>query len=360
MAHQQDEMKEPTIYRPAPSSSEDALSLLAVGSALLRYRRTIIVLALLGMGAGLAASLLARRIYSASATFIPEESSGDMTSGLALAASQFGIKVPTGDNGWGTPVYAELLKTRALLEPIAADTLQVPEEGGRRIAVMDLLKIKGSTPALRLERAVRALRRRVSVVEDKKLGGVRLSATTPWPSVSYMVASQLVSGVNQFNLESRKTQAGAERRFVETQALQAERELTEAENRLQDFLQRNRGIGIAGSPELSLMRERLQRDVSFRRESYSSLVKSREEAKISEVRNTPVITVIEQPRVPVLAEPRHTVGKTALGGLAGAVLGIAIAFLANGFAGARTAPSDEAREFFHLVDEATPRFLRRG
>lgn len=353
-------MKEPVIYREPLDRSEEAISLLVVGSAMLRRRRMIIALSLLGAAAGLAAGLLSRPVYSSRATFIPEAPDKQALSGLALAAGAFGVKLPaSGESGWGPPIYAELLKSRELLEPIAGETLAVPEEGGRRIAVADLLRVKGRTPAVRLERSVRALRKKLTVEEDKKIGGVKLTATTRWPSVSYAVASRLVRGVNQFNLESRKTQAGAERRFVEAQAIDAERILRDAENRLQAFLQRNRG-GLAGSPELQLERDRLQRDVTMRQQRYTQLSESQEEAKIREVRNTPVITVIEQPKLPVLAEPRHLVTKALLGAVAGVVLGMVIAFLSQRVAGARTAPSEEAREFFELVDEATPRFLRRG
>lgn len=355
-------MKEPVIYREPLPRIEEAISLLAVGSALLRYRRMIIVLGLLGGTAGLAAGLLSKRVYSARATFIPEEPDKQALSGLAAAAGQFGIKIPSGgESGWGPPIYVELLKTRELLEPIAADTLVVPEEDGRRVAIADLFRVKPGAPPLRLERTVRALRKKLTVEEDKKIGGVKVTVTTRWPSVSFGIANRLVRGVNQFNLESRKTQAGAERRFVETQAIEAERILRDAENRFQLFLQRNRGgLGLAGSPELQLERDRLQRELTLRQQMYTSLLENQEEAKIREVRNTPVITVIEQPKLPVLAEPRHSVTKALLGALAGAVLGVLIAFLSQRVAGARTASSQEATEFFELVDEATPRFLRRG
>ncbi|MEO7501715.1 MAG: hypothetical protein ABIW94_03660, partial [Gemmatimonadaceae bacterium] len=278
----------------------------------------------------------------------------------AMAAGQFGIKLPSsGGSGWGPAIYVELLKTRELLEPIAADTLAVPEENGRRSAIADLFLVKPGAVSLRLERTVRALRKKLTIEEDKKIGGVKLTVTTRWPSVSFGIANQLVRGVNQFNLESRKTQAGAERRFVEAQAIEAERILRDAENRLQLFLQRNRG-GLAGSPELQLERDRLQREVTLRQQRFTSLTESQEEAKILEVRNTPVITVIEQPKLPVLAEPRNSVTKGLLGAVAGAVLGVIIAFLSQRVAGARTASSQEATEFFELVNEATPRFLRRG
>jgi uncharacterized protein involved in exopolysaccharide biosynthesis len=224
---------------------------------------------------------------------------------------------------------------------------------------MDLLRVKPAAAPLRLERTVRALGKKVTVQEDKKLGAVKLTVTTKWPSVSFAVATRLVQGVNQFNLESRKTQAGAERRFVEGQALDAERALRDAEDRLQLFHKRNRG-GVSGSPELALEKDRLDRELTLRQQSYTMLTQSREEAKISEVRNTPVITIIEQPQIPVLPEPRNSVTKALLGGVAGAIFGVIIAFLAQGVSGARTASTEEAREFFELVHEATPRFLRRG
>jgi tyrosine-protein kinase Etk/Wzc len=348
-------MKEPTIYR---ETGAEAISLLAVGTAVLRRRRLIVALSFLGAAAGLASALLSSRIYAANATFIPEEPDNKVTSSLALAAGQFGIKLPSSGGGWGPAVYAELLNSRALLQPIAGDTFQVPELG-RRVALMDLLRVKAAAPSLRLERAVRALSKKVTVQEDKKLGAVRLSVATKWPSVSYAVATRLVQGVNQFNLESRKTQAGAERRFVEAQALEAERALRDAEERLQLFRKSNRG-GVTGSPDLALEKDRLERDVTMRQQNYTSLSQSREEAKISEVRNTPVITVLEQPQLPVLPESRRSISKTLLGGIAGGILGVIIAFLAQGVSGARAGPTQEAREFFELVDEATPRFLRRG
>jgi uncharacterized protein involved in exopolysaccharide biosynthesis len=187
---------------------------------------------------------------------------------------------------------------------------------------------------------------------------VKLSVTTRWPSVSLALAERLVQSVNQFNLETRKSQAAAERRFVEVQVGEAERALREAEDRLQSFLQRNRAI--ADSPELGFQRDRLQREVALRQQVYTSLVQSREEARIREVRDTPVITLLEGPRLPMVGEARKSVKKGLAGGIAGAMLGVLIALVVQGAAGARRASSTEAREFFQLVQEATPQLLRRA
>lgn len=259
--------------------------------------------------------------------------SQESTSGLELAASQFGLRLPNTQGSWGTPLYVELLSSYMLLKPIAVDTLVVREDGGRKTAVMDLLRVPQLPLPQRTERAVRMLRHKILATEDKRLNAVRLAVSTRWPSVSFDVAERLVRGVNQFNLETRKTQATEERRFVEGRATEAERALREAEDRLQRFMQRNRSI--AGSPELTFEQDRLQRDVSLRQSILTSLLQRREEARIREVRDVPVVTVIENPRVPVAAESRRVVMKSVLGWLAATAASLLLGFLLDARALAR-------------------------
>src|SRR2546426_756151 len=107
---------------------------------------------------------------------------------------------------------------------------------GRRVAVMDLLAVKTSKPEERIDRTVIALGEVVKARELKTLNAVEVTVTTRWPSVSLAIANRLVSGVQRFNVETRKSQAGAERQFVEARAEEAQRALREAEDRLQVFL----------------------------------------------------------------------------------------------------------------------------
>ena len=324
---------------------------------LLRSRRVIIALGLGGAATGFTIGMLKPRTYASGATFVPQSPEAPNSS-LALAASQFGFRLPTGSGGWGPPVYVELLRSWALLEPLALDTLVVAEEGNKREKVMDLLKVKEDNPRRRLELTVRRLAGIVDSREIKALGGVQLRVVTKWPSVSLQMAQELVRGVNQFNLEKRKSQAAAERQFVETQATEAERSLRDAEDRLQDFLQSNR-MPANGSSELAFQRDRLQREVGLRQQLYTTLVQSRAEARSREVRDTPVITVLEEPRLAVVPESRRVALKTVVGGLMGGLVGLLIAFLSQGLAGARKTPDETAQEFFRLMEEVTPRILKR-
>jgi uncharacterized protein involved in exopolysaccharide biosynthesis len=305
-------------FRESIQNEDDEISVLAVASVLLRWRRRIVALGGLGMVLGFAAGLSSTRLYVSAAMFMPQ-AEGNTPSAFAQAATQFGIRVPSNGSGWGPPIYVELLHSRALLEPLVLDTLSVAEQGGRRVAVIDLLKVEAPTSAQRTEHAVSALRNLVSADEDKKLGTVSVTVTTPWPSVSLALTERLVRGVNRFNLETRKSQAAAERQFVEARAAEAEVALREAEDRLQVFLQRNRTF--ASSPELGFDRDRLQREVALRQQAYTTLLQSQEEARIREVRDMPVITMLEDPRLPIDPEPRKSAQKGVLGGLVGLMLG---------------------------------------
>ena len=349
-------MTEPTAGPASTYRDDDKISLFAIASVILRWRWQIIALAVLGFVLGLAYALSKPRAYMSSATFIPEAVQGSV-SGLAAAASQLGFTIPSGGGGWGPPMYVELIRSRALLEPIALDTLVVEEEQGRRITLINLLKIKAPTREREVAAAVGALSGMITATEDKKLGGVTVAVKSKWPSVSLALANRLVQRVNQFNLETRKSQAAAERQFVEAQAVESERALRDAEDRLQGFLQANRELG--GSPGLAFERERLQREVARRNQLYTSWLQSREEARIREIRDTPVITVFDTPRLAFTAEPRKSAMKAVLGGITGAMFGVLFAFLADSVAGARRSKREDAEEFFQLIERATPKVLKK-
>ncbi len=330
----------------------DDISLMALASAVIRRRSWITTLAVFGATIGLLTGLLSTRVYRSSATFIPQGAEAGQ-SGLALAASQFGIRVPASGGSWGPAVYVELLGSRAILEPLALDTVTVAEKGGARIAVLDLLGVKGGTREEQLDRTVQQLQLIVKANDVKSLNAVKFSVETRWASVSKQLADALVRGVNDFNYRTRKSQASAEREFVEKQAAAAEHNLRAAEEKLKDFALHNRSLASA---DLVLERERLQRDVALGMQVYTTLLQSREEARIREVRDTPVITLIEVPKRPVSGEARHSVQKAVYGFAAGAVIAVLLALLTEAVRTAEAASTPEGQEFVRLLRAAVPRW----
>lgn len=341
---------------PHNSLLDDDISLLAIGATVLRHARSIALLAFLGGAIGFSWALLTPRTFKADAAFLPE-SGESSSSGIALAASQFGIRLPATGTSWGAPLYVQVLKSRDVLEPMLDDSITVVEQNARHTSIGALFGDPNIPSAARGDAGTRALARAITVSEAKTLGAVNVSVVTAYPSVSLAIVNGLLAGLGRFAIETRKTQASAERQFVDQQTGEASEQLAGAENRLKAFLEANREVGA--SPQLVFERERLQRDVALKQQLYTGLLQNREEARIREVRNTPVFTVIQSPRLPVTPQSRGLGKKTVLGAFAGALIGIVMAFVTQWFDGVRRMSNPDSVEFFRLASALRPRFLRR-
>ena len=92
---------------------------------------------------------------------------------------------------------------------------------------------------------------------------------------------------------------------------------------MERFLRDNRTF--ASSPQLMFENDRLQRDVAMRQQIMAGLTQAYEQARIDEVRNTPVITVVQRPEAPALPDRRRLVLKGLAAIVIGLMLGIGIA-----------------------------------
>ncbi len=310
----------------------DEISLLEIANVLLRHRYRIAGTALVFGLIGALIAVLGGRSYRATAAFVPQ--SGDAQQGrLASLAGQFGVSVPLGDAAGESPAfYAELVRSREILRPIAEASYEVVGPGRglgegerRRGTLAELLEIDARTPELAVQDAIEWLQdEAVTVQTGRETGVVRLEVETPWASLSHAVAGRVIELVNDFNLETRQSRAAAERAFIEERLAEAQDSLLSAEGRLEAFLQGNRQFD--NSPELRFQHDRLQRQVSRNQTIVTSLDQAFEEARVSEVRNTPVITVVEAPARPLEPEPRGLALRVALGVVLGGMVGLFMAF----------------------------------
>jgi uncharacterized protein involved in exopolysaccharide biosynthesis len=218
------------------------------------------------------------------------------------------------------------------------------------VDLMQAFRVQAPTPGIRRERAMERLSQAMTVLASPRTGVISLAVTLRDPVLAEGVARQLIDEVNRFNLESRKSQAGAERRFVEGRLEEVRRDLRAAEDRLQAFLQRNRDY--RNSPELTFQQDRLDREVTLQQGIFSTLASSYEQAKIEEVRDTPVITVIDGPERPAAPDRRGVVKKAIIALMLGSVVGLGLAFLREGMARDRRTGSGEFEEFYGLRSEA--------
>jgi uncharacterized protein involved in exopolysaccharide biosynthesis len=278
--------------------AEDDIELSQLSSFLRRHRRLLVACLIAGALLGTIAGLAWPRRYTASASFMPQGQ--NRLSSLASLASQFGVSVPAVDAGRSPGFYATLMVSKNLLANVVQQ--RFTPQGGTPVSLIDYLHAGGDNPAQRVESAVDKLSRKIGVTVDQKAGLVRVDVTMRDAVMSRDVARALMAEVDSFNLKSRQSQASQERQFAERRLAEAQVEKRQAEDELQAFLQRNRDF--RSSPQLSFAYDRLADNVSLRQQLYTSIAQTFEQARIEEVRDTPVITVVESPMLPARPDSR--------------------------------------------------------
>jgi uncharacterized protein involved in exopolysaccharide biosynthesis len=320
--------------------------LLGFINPLLRQRRILIATVALTGFVFVGWGLLRTRTYTTGASFLIE---GRRSSSLQGLAAQFGIAVPAQEGGQSPNFYADLIREREILNPVVDSVFtEVGGANGRGPHLWELLHIKETDPAARRERTIRALQDRVTATVAQRTGVVSFTVKTDSPRLSWSIAQRIVAALNTFNLRTRQSQAAAERRFTEGRLTTVRGDLQAAEAELLAFTQRNRDIRSA--PELQVQQERLQREVSLRQQVFTTLAQAVEQAKIEEVRDTPVISPVAQPIVPPLPDDRGLGRLALIALLLGGVIGSALAISRD--RSRRPLPSEpDAVEFNALLSE---------
>jgi len=314
---------EPADLRETDRPAEGA-AVVGMARLVLRHGRLIFGLPVVLTLVMAAVGLLLPRTYTAWGSIKPQASDNGLGR-LAGLAAQFGVSAPLGQSSESPDFYADLLTSRTILR-LAVETryhLDAADSVGEDL--VSLYHITAKDRRLAVEKAAERLSRNVGATADAKTSVVEFSVRTRWKQVSLEVAQRLLELVNQFNLETRQTQAQQERRFVEGRLAQQQVELRKAEDQLAEWLRNNRTY--RDSPGLNLEHERLQRDLSERQKVFNTLTENFERASLDEVRSTPIITVIERPALPVRPDSRKLALKCALTLLLGVGLAIGIALM---------------------------------
>lgn len=342
-------MTDPIHLPSIPTRVPDGeLSLIEIGSLVVRNRWRLLRWMLIGGVLISIPSLSQGPTYTANASFIAQEGQEGAQSGLRSVAGQFGLQLG-GGSARSPEFYADLIKSRSILTPIVMSSFTVKEQGTGAHSLPDLFEIKDPLPARRLEKAIDALGGRISTTINQKTGIIRLSVKSPWASLSYEIANSLLSGLNTFNLRTRKSQASAERRFTETQLQDARIGLRMAEDNLQSFLQGNRQW--QNSAELTFGHDRLEREVRLQQTLVSGLAESYQSSRIREVRDTPVITVIEPPVIPFQQDRRGRLLRALMGMILGAIVGLGSAIASHALQRRRAMSDPDAEQLYSALGD---------
>ena len=264
--------------------------------------------------------------YTSTTTFVTA-SQRDVTATLgnfANVASQLGVGLPSNPSN-SPQFFADVLRSRQVMEDVVRTRIPDPRttRPADSAAIGDLYTRARGSPAMRVSEAVKALMRESAVSLNPRTNIIELRVSSRYPSAAAMVGRQFLTVLNRFNLETRQSQARERRRFVADRLHEAQDSLALAERAQQNFLLTNRG-NFRSAPTLDAEYERIQRLIQTYHDLYSNFRREYETARVDEINDTPVITIIDTAAVPLKpSSPRRLITIVA-GAMLGAFLAIAI------------------------------------
>lgn len=248
-----------------------------------------VVAALIG-----AASFLLPNKYRAVTLLYPEQrspSGGPNLGAFAGLAQQFGVGLASGAQS--PQFYVQVLASRALMEQL----LQAKVAPGGRDSVRLLQYLDDSeSESERYEQAERRLRDATEASVNARTNIVEVAVSLNDPYVAAQVVALYVDALNRFNLVTRRSQAGQRRRFIEKSLSESQDSLQAVDEAIRAFLTRNRQY--RDSPSLAFEYERLQRTLSSYQQLNTGLRRDYDTARLDEVNDTPVLSMVDPPRVP--------------------------------------------------------------
>lgn len=298
-------MTTPNVPAATPSSQHRDLT--EVIALVLAHRRSLIAVPAVTAVLTAVVVLLWPVSFTATATFVPSSNSAASdvlgASGL-LGSIAANLHIGTPGALTNSPQYFnELIVSRPILERAVWTAYQIEGDSAPQtlISLMDLADYDSATATTY---ALRTLRTSwISQSVDDATGIATLEVTTDDPGLSAQVAQRLLDLLNDYNLHLANTTARQEREFVGQRLQDATARLRTAEDSLRAFQLANRAT--ATSPTLQLEASRLQRQVDVENQVYLALRQQYETARIAEVRDTPVLSVIEPPSPPALHDRRY-------------------------------------------------------
>jgi len=268
-------------------------------------------LAVAGALLGGLGSLLSPKKYETHTSFISVGSASIRLpaglAGLAGVAQSAGLAISLG-GGESQPLspyfFGDLVTSDALLMQLAVAPFRQPNAAdGRTAPLGELLHVGGRSQTDSLVRAVKRLRRAFTVEIQSRTGVVTVTFTNHDPDLAKAVVERLTELLNNFVRHDLQTRAGDQRRFLETRVAAQRDSMLVRQQLLRQFLETNRDY--RNSPTLVFREAQLRQELEFQQELGISLARSLEEARLNELRDIPVLSVIDHPiRPPRPSSPK--------------------------------------------------------
>ena len=284
--------------------AESSIDMAQILSTLWASRKFITYAVGIGTLLAIIVSLLLPNYFRSTAVILPETDKSRLgqLGGLSDIAALAGIG---GAEGSLVKLYPTIIKSESVLKNVIYANYY-SKKFKDSVNLIQFWDIDAKTPDLMYELALRSIRDQLDVTMETKTNVVSLSIDSKEAQVSADIVNRVAAELDGFIRTKRKTNASEQRKWIEARLAEVKSDLQRAENTLRDFREKNRRVN--DSPELLLEQDRLAREVQINATLYMELKKQYELVKIEEIKNVPIINILDAGRAAARKEsPRRTV-----------------------------------------------------
>jgi uncharacterized protein involved in exopolysaccharide biosynthesis len=289
---------------PVPDRPSEPPSRIGRTLAYINERRRVFAALLAASAiAGTAIALLLPSKYSARASFYSEgKQAGDIASLSSSLGPLTALLAAAGGSMGGSQsgFFVDLLKSQNFFDSLAISPIPVGPRG-RLVLVRDYVVKRAKDERDRNWKARLALRKMIEVsTQPSGVVVVRVDAKSPVAAAA--MANRAVDVIDNLNMRFRREQAASRRKFTEGFLADVEGRLNASENRLGEFLLRNRSLlslrSATQSPMLQRQEDRLRGEVTRLTALKEQLESTIENARLTEYNDAPVLARIDRAPVP--------------------------------------------------------------
>ncbi len=234
-------------------------------------------------------SLILPETFKSTSVILPETDKNKLAGlgGLSDLATLAGVG--SGEMS-SVKLFPVILKSETVLKNVILrkyKTLKYSDS----VNLLEYWDIRAKTPQLSYELTLKTLRDGLDVSMDNKSSIITLVLESEEPQLTADIINALTIELDRFMRIKRTTNANKQRQWIEERLYKVKEDLEKSENMLRGFRERNRIV--SSSPQLLLEQERLQRDVQINGSLFAELRKQFELIKIEEIKNTPIVNVMD-------------------------------------------------------------------
>ena len=262
-------------------------------------RKLIGIIAGVATAAAIIIALLLPNYYRSTVVILPETNQNKLAGlgGLSDLASLAGVNV--GGEVSLAKLYPTIAKSEAVLYNVIYRKYHTTSysDSANLIKIWDIDQTK---PHEAYESMLKTLREELDATLDTKTNVLSISILTKEPHLSADIVNTVASELDLFVRTKRTTNASEQRKWIEGRLQEVKNDLERSENTLKDFRENNRRV--SDSPQLLLEQERFIREVQINSTLYGELKKQYELTKIEEIKNIPIVNVMDPGRPAAVKE----------------------------------------------------------